>query len=562
MRSRALMCVAAMVAAGFGCGPGFVPFDTGSPDTGEEDSGGVDWTADTPDDGDDADAGDAADVEAEPSCGNGIVEPGEDCDDLAPGSCETSCLSTGTEECAGCVVLACLVPDETCNNADDDCDTAVDDGLADCRCTTEAPWDHEECNDIDDDCDGEVDEGLSGCRCTTDDPLDHEDCNGIDDDCDGAVDEDLADCRCTTGAAWDHEECNDIDDDCDGSVDEGLTACRCTTDDPLDHEDCNGIDDDCDGAIDQGLVDCGCRDGAAPTDEVCDRIDNDCDGSVDEENRFVTPTGTCNGFGEACVPARQECSSGICEGDAFEHYCSEACDPSTPDPPCTAPDYRCYDDLDGTPDGTCLRNYDPCDWDGACGLGEVCTVQATDDGTSLVTECRPALNTNDLGDVCGAGLSCGNDICYMSTFCSEVCRSAADCGAGWECVMIAHRIGTASEYIPQCMEPCGDDADCTVGTLTACQPGARAPAPYLGTGYCSILYTGTDRLPTGGDCDHTAVPPRFCEHAICSDSGTGVCTEVCIDSGDCQLSGWTCVNTTVTFAAPIGSVAMRVCDPP
>ncbi len=516
-----------LVALLAGCGPGFVPIDGGPGDTAVDDGSGTDMSTDLPD----AQDGDAEDVDVEPFCGDGVVGNGETCDPGASVGCTTTCGSTGVEECASdcSAVLSCIVPDETCNNADDDCDTIVDDALTDCRCTTDDPLDHEECNDIDDDCDGEVDEGLADCRCTTDDPLDH-------------------------------EECNDIDDDCDGEVDEGLVDCRCTTDDPLDHEECNHIDDDCDGVIDDGLTDCGCTGGVAPASEVCDRIDNDCDGEVDEENTHVSPAGTCLGFGEACVPVREECSSGLCVGDQFDMYCTEECNPAAPDPPCTSPEYRCYDDPGMGETDHCRRNYDACTKESDCGLGETCTVVPTDDGLALGTECRPALNMRDLDQDCGAGMQCGNDICVQSTFCSEICHESSDCGATtiWACVWTWRTVDGATGYIPECQHRCGDDTDCTRNvTIGACQPGATSPAPYQGTGYCSSLGSGQ---PTGGDCDHTAVPPVVCDHRICNDGGTGVCTEPCDDSGDCTISGWTCLDSSVTFDGFIGTVPMRVCD--
>jgi hypothetical protein len=530
-----------------GCGPGFVPLDSRT-DTGDDDGGEG-----------------ASDVPLEPFCGDGVVSEGEQCDDAAPGECTTGCGSTGTEDCVGCVVMGCLEPEESCNREDDDCDDVVDEDLTDCRCTDGGePWDHEECNDIDDDCNGAVDDGLADCRCTDDDPLDHEECNDVDDDCDGEVDEDLTDCRCTDGGEpLDDEECNDIDDDCNGAVDDGLTDCRCTADDPLDHELCNRMDDDCDGEVDEDLTDCQCTDGS-PTAEVCDRVDNDCDERIDEENTRTSPPGDCLEFGEECVPDRQECSSGLCVGDDFERYCSELCDPSAPDPPCTSPGYRCYDDPDPTADDYCKRNYASCDHEAACPGGESCAVVVADDGLTLVTECRPDLGTGVLDDSCTTDDDCTTGECHRDTFCTEVCRTSSDCGSGHECIMVSLRAPSDWQFVPLCMYACGDDTDCTVGTLTACQPGATPTGggAYAGEGYCSVLYTGTGRVATGEDCDHYASPPIFCDHAICSDSGTGVCTEVCDDTSDCGLSGWTCISSSVTFGAPIGSVSMRVCDPP
>ena len=84
--------------------------------------------------------------------------------------------------CGGCGP----VPDEACNEADDDCDGTVDEGVVN-ACGECGPVPNEECNGVDDDCDGETDEGLlNACgQCG----VQPEECNGIDDDCDGQIDE-------------------------------------------------------------------------------------------------------------------------------------------------------------------------------------------------------------------------------------------------------------------------------------------------------------------------------------------------------------------------------------
>ncbi len=166
--------------------------------------------------------------------------------------------------------------------------------------------DPEVCNEVDDDCDGAADEGLQnacgGCGAV---PEEH--CNNADEDCDGAVDEG---CECAEGAERDcgreagecaaglqrcgamgwgacegavepsEELCNALDEDCDGRVDEG-TLNLCETCGPVPVEVCNGEDDDCDGPADEGTLNaCGAC-GEVPA-EVCNQEDDDCDGRIDE----------------------------------------------------------------------------------------------------------------------------------------------------------------------------------------------------------------------------------------------------------------------------------------
>jgi hypothetical protein len=120
--------------------------------------------------------------------------PDEDfpCVQGQPTSCTTSCGGTATGTCSATCGLptgaACPPPAETCNGADDDCDGTADDGFACVRgasvpcttpcggtatgtCTTTCtvptgaacPAPAETCNAADDDCDGAIDEGLAGC---------------------------------------------------------------------------------------------------------------------------------------------------------------------------------------------------------------------------------------------------------------------------------------------------------------------------------------------------------------------------------------------------------------
>ena len=61
-------------------------------------------------DGRDGDAGPDGDAEVGPLCGNGAIDPGEDCDGAAPRNCTTSCGSAGTSTCLGCRWEACAAP--------------------------------------------------------------------------------------------------------------------------------------------------------------------------------------------------------------------------------------------------------------------------------------------------------------------------------------------------------------------------------------------------------------------------------------------------------------------
>src|SRR5262249_5769358 len=166
-------------------------------------------------------------------------------------------------------IIAGALKFETCNNLDDDCDTKVDEDFPDkgkpcddgklgiCKGTGNFVCDpqgtgvvcqitkpggtptNEICNNLDDDCDGAIDEGA----CTTCGTV--ELCNNLDDDCDGKIDEDL------TRA-------------CGSSVGEskpGIETCsagnwiNCTGKGPT-PEICDGKDNDCDGTVDGFAEEC------------------------------------------------------------------------------------------------------------------------------------------------------------------------------------------------------------------------------------------------------------------------------------------------------------------
>ncbi len=263
----------------------------------------------------------------EPSCVSGNSE-----------GCTTSCASQGTKTCDSTGTWStCIPPVETCNNADDDCDGLVDDGLT---CDTPPPPDcapagkQQDCVFTNANCQavGKQACGNDGkwgaCTATA-----TEICNEKDDNCNGKVDEGI---DCTDGCQ--HLQTQDCLTDC-GTV--GKMTCtegkwgQCEP--PA--EDCNGKDDDCDTKTDEDLeqkcvTQCGdgvqtCNDGAwtvcsaqVPSIEICDKIDNDCDKSTDEGDDGEPLTQECDncgkGFQTCAAGAWGECSAQpqteVCDG--------------------------------------------------------------------------------------------------------------------------------------------------------------------------------------------------------------------------------------------------------
>ncbi len=541
--------------------------------------------------------------------------------------------------------ILCSSPGELCNTLDDDCDGTLDEGAAAIAESNEVCGDN-----VDNDCDLFVDEDCNGCISQP------EICNNADEDCDTRIDETLSrGCgtmvgRCTPGmqtcsaGAWSTcsgnnpiaETCNNIDDDCDGVID-GMTrpcgtssvgTCRLGTEtctagawgscvgavSPA-TEVCDTLDNDCNASTADGSADprvnqmCGnnrgvcqpgttacqageirCNGATAGTTELCDGLDNDCDGNVDEgvaatDTRINKPciapggvfmggpvavngqcrTGTsvcsggmlmCPGYVgptmEICDGLDQDCDTNTDEGVAVSdprigQTCGTTrgvCEPGVL--VCTAGVIDCTDteggpescnelddDCDGLTDENLPPTPTPCDTTGHNGVGLCQIGQEACIGGDIVCE-GEITQTPEICD--GLDNDCDGSTDEGNPGGGNTCgTNAGECDAGTTQCMSGTLVCIGEE--PPVLEVCdGLDNDCD-GVTDEGNPQGGARCDYVGN---------TPGQSVVGTC-RTRLDPEEASQQL---------TEAC---GECRFGTEVCQGGDIVCIGAVGPIA-ELCD--
>jgi Disintegrin len=395
------------------------------------------------------------------NCGNGTIDPGEDCD-LGAGvnGAATSCCTAGcTLRAAGQVCRsASAVCDlaEACDGASPTCpadafassSTSCRPAAGACDVADNCPGDGPDCT-----VDVRAPAGTS-CRAASDVCDRAETCDGVQAACPADGFEPVGTvCRAAAGDCDLAEVCTGTGPACPAIDAKSTGVCRPAADACDAAENCDGLSNDCppDGFEAASVV---CRSVAGPCDvaENCTGSGPACppDGWQPNTTPCRPPAGpcdlaeTCSGAGPACPPDLKSTAS--CRAAAGPCDVAESCD---------GVGDQCPPDAKST--AVCRPAIQPCDVAEACdGVSDTCPADGLAPAT---TPCRPAAGPCDVAENCtGSSPLCPGDV-FASA--SQVCRPAAP-----QCDVAEHCTGLGVTCPADAFAPdgtgCSDGTPCTV----------------------------------------------------------------------------------------------------
>ncbi len=279
-------------------------------------------------------------------CGNGVQDPGEECDTLddtaCPGACTLNCTCAPTPMCGDGIVNQA---GEICDGLDDAaCPGACQ---ADCSCPALPTCGDGSVNQAGEVCDGADDAACPGackidCTCPVGPFCGDGSVNQAGEVCDGADDATCpgtcqVDCTCPVGPVCGDGSVNQPAEECDGADDSAcpgqcLLDCTCSIPPFCGDGSVNKAGEACDGADDAAcpgacLADCTCPAGPLCGDGSVNQAGEECDGADDAacpgacQANCTCPIGpfcgdgTINQAGETCDGADDTACPGTCQAD-------------------------------------------------------------------------------------------------------------------------------------------------------------------------------------------------------------------------------------------------------
>ena len=489
-----------------------------------------------------------------PVCGNGILEPTEDCEAPFGACCTSTCdFKPSTEVCRGSAG-ACDIQ-ETCTGTSDTCPSdAVESAATICRASGGI------C-DIEETCDG------TSVTCPAD-----------------AVESAATVCRGSGGIC-------DIEETCDGTgvtcpadaVESAATVCRASGGICDIEETCDGTSVTCPAdAVESAATVCRASGGICDIEETCDGASASCPGDA-----FESAATVCRASGGICDLAETcDGASANCPTDAFESAATV----------CRASGGVC--DIEETCDGTsagcpidavepsttvCRASVDLCDAEETCdGSGITCP---SDGVEAAGTVCRPGVDECDADEECdGTASSCPADafepagtpaptLCDDGEACTaDVCDGAGGCdnsgavsSAGFDhnedgSVDASDDVDTDSDGIidacDNCISDCNPDQLDTDVDCLATGPWTASGAPECGD-VCDVC-PASDEVAMALD-PNCATFDYNSSDDCCEETGAGVSVDATGEScggpaGDTTFTS-TGSNSSASMKIPAGAVS-------